>query len=125
MSRFVRPSKYRHVFGTSYKKELFYDNLKVSNDAHDCSLAKVNGSFIAVAWQASGGGAFAVIPLDKVCHLMNRSDESEIDWEASDGLSAVYRTLGTSFGCRIQSIRRQCGCLCWRRLQSDDLECSD
>jgi hypothetical protein len=29
MSRFVRPSKYRHVYGTAARKEDFYDNIKV------------------------------------------------------------------------------------------------
>lgn len=65
-SRFVRASKYRHVFGTAHKKDLCYDNLKVSRDAHDSNLVKVNGRFVAVNWQASGGGAFAVIPIEKV-----------------------------------------------------------
>ncbi|KAF8757799.1 WD repeat coronin family [Rhizoctonia solani] len=45
MSRFVRPSKYRHVFGQSAKKE--------------CASA----SYVAhLNWNSSGGGAFAILP---------------------------------------------------------------
>ncbi|KAL1915477.1 uncharacterized protein VTP21DRAFT_6601 [Calcarisporiella thermophila] len=66
MSRFVRASKFRHVFGTPAKREACYDNLKVSNNAWDTNLVKVNPLFIAVNWQASGGGAFAVIPHGQV-----------------------------------------------------------
>src|SRR6185437_5066020 len=65
-SRFVRSSKFRHVFGTPAKKECSYDNLKVSRNAVDGNLAKVNPRFLSVSWAASGGGAFAVLPLDKV-----------------------------------------------------------
>ncbi|CAG8497612.1 8987_t:CDS:2 [Paraglomus occultum] len=62
MSRFVRPSKYRHVFGTSAKHDLCFDNVKVSGNAWDTNLVKVNPKFVAVNWNSSGGGAFAVIP---------------------------------------------------------------
>ncbi|KDN41079.1 putative CRN1 [Tilletiaria anomala UBC 951] len=62
MSRFVRPSKYRHVYGNPAKKEGCYDNVKVSNNAWDTNLVAANGRYVSVNWQASGGGAFAVIP---------------------------------------------------------------
>lgn len=62
MSRFVRASKYRHVFGTAAKREVCYDNLKVSINAWDSNFVSVNPRFIAVNWNAGGGGAFAVIP---------------------------------------------------------------
>ncbi|KAG5361942.1 Coronin-like protein crn1 [Yarrowia sp. C11] len=61
--RFVRSSKYRHVYGQSTKKELCYDNVRVSNNAWDSNLLKVNPEYISLNWEASGGGAFAVIPL--------------------------------------------------------------
>jgi len=63
MSRFVRSSKFRHVFGEAKKKEACYDNLKVSTNAWDSNLIKVNPVFFALCWQAQGGGAFAVVPL--------------------------------------------------------------
>lgn len=64
--KFVRASKYRHVFGQSAKKELQYENIKVTNNAWDSNIIKTNGKFISVTWNASGGGAFAVIPVEEV-----------------------------------------------------------
>ncbi|TKA81319.1 hypothetical protein B0A49_00318 [Cryomyces minteri] len=63
--RFVRASKYRHVFGQSTKKEQCYDNLRISKNAWDTNLIKANPHYISVNWEASGGGAFAVIPIDE------------------------------------------------------------
>ncbi|PWN38173.1 putative CRN1 [Meira miltonrushii] len=65
MSRFVRPSKYRHVYGTAAKKEGCLDNVKVSNNAWDTNLVSTNGRYVALNWNASGGGAFAVMPVDR------------------------------------------------------------
>ncbi|KAJ1909894.1 Coronin-like protein crn1 [Tieghemiomyces parasiticus] len=64
MSRFVRPSKYRHVFGTATKRDHCYDNLRITNSAWDTNLVAVNPRYLAVNWSAGGGGAFAVVPLD-------------------------------------------------------------
>ncbi|KAG6004229.1 Coronin-like protein crn1 [Claviceps maximensis] len=63
--RFVRASKYRHVFGKSSRKELCYDNLRISRNAWDTNLVKVNPEYLSINWDASGGGAFAVIPLNE------------------------------------------------------------
>ncbi|KAJ8125719.1 hypothetical protein O1611_g7920 [Lasiodiplodia mahajangana] len=63
--RFVRASKYRHVFGKATRKEFCYDNLRISRNAWDTNLIKANPEFLAVNWEASGGGAFAVIPLEE------------------------------------------------------------
>ncbi|KAH9988550.1 WD40-repeat-containing domain protein [Russula vinacea] len=41
MSRFVRPSKYRHVFGQPAKKEHGIDNLKVTSSAWDTTRRRV------------------------------------------------------------------------------------
>ncbi|RIA98658.1 hypothetical protein C1645_749469 [Glomus cerebriforme] len=62
MSRFVRTSKFRHVFGTAAKYEHCFDNVKVSASAWDTNLVKVNPLFVSINWNAGGGGAFAVIP---------------------------------------------------------------
>ncbi|KAF2763335.1 coronin-6 [Pseudovirgaria hyperparasitica] len=64
--RFVRSSKYRHVFGRPTKKEQCYDNLRISKNAWDTNLVKANPKYLAVNWEASGGGAFAVVPLEEV-----------------------------------------------------------
>lgn len=62
MSRFVRASKFRHVFGTPAKREVCFDNLKVSMNAWDTNLCSANSLFVAINWNAGGGGAFAVLP---------------------------------------------------------------
>ncbi|SMN21960.1 similar to Saccharomyces cerevisiae YLR429W CRN1 Coronin, cortical actin cytoskeletal component that associates with the Arp2p/Arp3p complex to regulate its activity [Maudiozyma saulgeensis] len=64
--KFVRASKYRHVFGQAAKRELQYENIKVTNNAWDSNILKTNGKYISVNWNASGGGAFAVIPVGEV-----------------------------------------------------------
>jgi len=61
MSKLVRSSKYRHVFGTEWKKEKQLDNIKITNSAFDSNFIKVNPVYIAVAWQSAGGGSFAAI----------------------------------------------------------------
>ncbi|KAH9930195.1 uncharacterized protein B0H18DRAFT_993591 [Fomitopsis serialis] len=63
MSRFVRASKYRHVFGQQGKKEYGIDNVKVTNSAWDTNLIAASSRYISVNWNASGGGAFAILPL--------------------------------------------------------------
>ncbi|QIX01010.1 hypothetical protein AMS68_006527 [Peltaster fructicola] len=63
--RFVRSSKYRHVFGQTTRREQCYDNLRISKNAWDTNLVKANPKYLAVNWEASGGGAFAVIPVEE------------------------------------------------------------
>ncbi|KAK3692425.1 hypothetical protein B0T22DRAFT_369712 [Podospora appendiculata] len=63
--RFVRASKYRHVFGKNTRKEFCYDNLHISRNAWDTNLIKANPDYLSVNWESSGGGAFAVIPLEE------------------------------------------------------------
>ncbi|KAH8993016.1 microtubule binding protein [Lactarius akahatsu] len=62
MSRFVRASKYRHVFGQPAKKEHGIDNLKVTSSAWDTNVVSASGAYISVNWNSSGGGAFAILP---------------------------------------------------------------
>lgn len=54
-----------HVFGTQYKREDCYENLRISRNAWDTNLCKVNAKFLSVNLEAGGGGQFAVIPLDQ------------------------------------------------------------
>ncbi|KIL60839.1 hypothetical protein M378DRAFT_167650 [Amanita muscaria Koide BX008] len=63
MSRFVRASKYRHVFGQPAKKEHWLENIKVTNSAWDTNIVSASGKYITVNWNSSGGGAFAILPL--------------------------------------------------------------
>ncbi|KPI39467.1 Coronin-like protein crn1 [Cyphellophora attinorum] len=70
--RFVRSSKFRHVFGRPTRKNECYDNLKVSRNAWDSNLLKANPDYLAVNWDSSGGGAFAVIPTGENGRLPDR-----------------------------------------------------
>jgi coronin-1B/1C/6 len=65
MSRIVRSSKYRHVFGKADRKENCYDNLKPSKGAWDSNKVKGNNQFTSVIWESRGGGSFAVLNNDK------------------------------------------------------------
>lgn len=60
MSRFVRASKYRHVFGQPYKKEDCFDEVRITRNAHDSNFCEVNEKYVAVVVEAGGGGAFLV-----------------------------------------------------------------
>ncbi len=68
-NRFVRTSKFRHVYGSARKREHCYDNLNISYDSNDSHLAKCNGKYLSVHWDLGGGGAFSVIPVDRVGRL--------------------------------------------------------
>ncbi|KAG8854818.1 Coronin-like protein crn1 [Tulasnella sp. 330] len=63
MSRFVRASKYRHVFGQAAKKEHGLENVRISSSAWDTNLCGASGQYISVNYQVGGGGAFAILPL--------------------------------------------------------------
>ncbi|KAI0737283.1 microtubule binding protein [Daedaleopsis nitida] len=63
MSRFVRASKYRHVFGQQGKKEYGFDNVKVTNSAWDTNVISASNRYVSLNWNSSGGGAFAILPL--------------------------------------------------------------
>jgi coronin-1B/1C/6 len=54
-----------HVFGQPTKRENTYDGLRISKNAWDTNLIKANPEYLAVNWEASGGGAFAVIPVSE------------------------------------------------------------
>lgn len=62
MSRIVRQSKYRHVFGKARKREGCYDNINLSRNAWDSNYICANHKYFAVCWEAAGGGSFAVVP---------------------------------------------------------------
>ncbi|KAH7903995.1 hypothetical protein BJ138DRAFT_1119846 [Hygrophoropsis aurantiaca] len=78
MSRFVRASKYRHVFGQSAKKEHGYENVKISSSAWDTNLISASGRYISINWNASGGGAFAILPLPSPFHALPNAFPSKL-----------------------------------------------
>jgi coronin-1B/1C/6 len=57
-NRFVRQSKFKHVYPQPFKKNNCYDNAKVTTNAWDSNLIKVNPKFMSINWKAGGGGAF-------------------------------------------------------------------
>jgi len=60
MSKVVRSSKYRHVFGNISKNT--YDEMPITRSAWDSNLVCANPLYFAVCLEASGGGSFAVLP---------------------------------------------------------------
>lgn len=67
--RVVRTSKFRHVYGTSLKREQCYDNIRVSKSSWDSTFCAVNPKFLAIIVESAGGGAFIVLPHNKVGFL--------------------------------------------------------
>uniref|UniRef100_A0AAR2KUF0 Coronin n=1 Tax=Pygocentrus nattereri TaxID=42514 RepID=A0AAR2KUF0_PYGNA len=63
--RVVRQSKFRHVFGQAVKNDQCYDDIRVSRVTWDSAFCAVNPKFLAIIVEASGGGAFLVLPLQK------------------------------------------------------------
>uniref|UniRef100_A0AAQ6ADZ5 Coronin n=1 Tax=Amphiprion ocellaris TaxID=80972 RepID=A0AAQ6ADZ5_AMPOC len=72
MKRVVRQSKFRHVFGQVVKNDQCYDDIRVSRVTWDSAFCAVNPKFVAIIIEASGGGAFLVLPL----HKTGRIDKS-------------------------------------------------
>ncbi|XP_065883807.1 coronin-1A-like [Dysidea avara] len=69
MSRIVRSSKFRHVFGTAAKSDKCYAGVKITKSPWESNMCAVNSKFVAVVLEAQGGGTFMVIPTDKVGRL--------------------------------------------------------
>uniref|UniRef100_A0A6B2L4A8 Coronin n=1 Tax=Arcella intermedia TaxID=1963864 RepID=A0A6B2L4A8_9EUKA len=61
MAKFVRSSKYRHVFAGPPRKETVWDGVKLTKNAWDSNFVSVNPSWIAVSWQVGGGGAVGIL----------------------------------------------------------------
>jgi coronin-1B/1C/6 len=57
MSKFVRTSKYRHVFAATPKRDQVYEGVKLTKQAWDSNFVIANPKWIAIAWQVAGGGA--------------------------------------------------------------------
>ncbi|CAH2052601.1 unnamed protein product, partial [Iphiclides podalirius] len=64
--RVVRSSKFRHVYGQALKREQCYDNIRVSKSSWDSTFCAVNPKFLAIIVESAGGGAFIVLPHNKV-----------------------------------------------------------
>lgn len=62
----IRSSKFRHVYGSPFRKEQSYENLRITRNAHDSSFCAVNPKNLAVVTESAGGGAFVVLPVERV-----------------------------------------------------------
>ncbi|ELP88950.1 Coronin, putative, partial [Entamoeba invadens IP1] len=65
MSKIVRTSKYRHVFGTEPKFDLQYAGTKMTRSAWDSNMVSCGVKHFSMVWDVAGGGAFATIPYDR------------------------------------------------------------
>ncbi|XP_029462899.1 coronin-1A [Rhinatrema bivittatum] len=65
----VRSSKFRHVYGQPVKADQCYDDIRISQTTWDSNFCAVNPKFLAMIVEASGGGAFMVLPLSKTGRL--------------------------------------------------------
>ncbi len=72
--RVVRQSKFRHVFGQAQKREHGYDNVRITKSSWDSTFCAVNPKYVAIITEAAGGGAFLVIPIEKVRPAGHGSD---------------------------------------------------
>lgn len=73
MTTIVRASKFRHVFGTPYRREDSYENVQAQIAASEVNHIDVNSKYIAVAWK-TGGGAIACLPWSQTGKLPPSSD---------------------------------------------------
>jgi len=64
--RGVRSSKFRHVYGSPCRREELYDNIPITRNAHDSNFCSANPKFVAIVTEVAGGGAFVVLPINKV-----------------------------------------------------------
>lgn len=73
--RGIRASKFRHVYGAPAKKDRWFENVRISRNAHDSNYCAVNPKFVAVVVEVGGGGSFIVLQVDKtgrVDHNVNK-----------------------------------------------------
>jgi coronin-1B/1C/6 len=69
MAKFVRTSKYRHVFAAPPRKETVWDGVKLTKNAWDSNFVTVNPQYVAIAWQVGGGGAVGLVNVNVVSKL--------------------------------------------------------
>jgi len=61
MAKFVRQSKYRHVFAAVPKRDDLWEGVKLTKSAWDSNWVTASSKWIAVAWQTGGGGAVGIL----------------------------------------------------------------
>jgi len=64
-NKFVRSSKYRHVFANVPRREDIWDGVKMTKSAWDSNWVAASNKWVAVAWQTAGGGAVGILDASK------------------------------------------------------------
>ena len=96
MARIVRSSKFRHVFGTPAKSDLCYNNVKITKIPWESNMCAVNSKFVAVVLESQGGGAFVVIPVEKVRVPMHNDPDTIVLYDRLvDWTSTIRRCVAT------------------------------
>jgi len=54
------------VYGSPSRREDLYDNIPITRNAHDSNFCAANPKFVAIVTEVAGGGAFVVLPINKV-----------------------------------------------------------
>jgi len=107
MSRVVRSSKFRHVFGV-VKKDGTYDDLKVTRTTWDSNYVCASPTYFAFIYLSGGGGAFAVIP-----HTLTGKLDPKypvINGHKGDVLDIDFNPFNDSL---IASASEDCTCKIW------------
>jgi hypothetical protein len=99
MSRFVRASKYRHVFGKAEKPDNCYIGIRLTRNAWDQNYVAANTKYIGVCWE-SGGGAVAVLNSDKPGRL-NAADQPLISGHKGPVLGLDWHPFNESLLCTV------------------------
>ncbi|KER19648.1 hypothetical protein T265_11635 [Opisthorchis viverrini] len=63
---FMRRSKFKHVFGKPARKDACYEDIRITKSSWDARFCAVNPKYLAIITEAAGGGAFLVLPIEKV-----------------------------------------------------------
>lgn len=64
-NKFVRSSKYRHVFANVPRREDVFDGVRLTKSAWDSNWVAASSKWVAVAWQTGGGGAVGILDATK------------------------------------------------------------
>jgi hypothetical protein len=107
MSKVVRSSKFRHVFGNPAKKENCYDGIKPSRSAWDSNKVSASSKFIGVIWDTTGGGAFAVLDVNNKGKL---GQFPLVTGHTGDVLDIEFNPFNDNL---VASVSEDCYCKLW------------
>lgn len=59
----IRSSKFRYIYGIIFKKDLCYENIRITRNIYDSNFCVINFKFLVVVTEIGGGGLFLCILL--------------------------------------------------------------